>query len=63
MPNKKITQVISICFCGLDYAMLRKCVFIYKMQLSLSCALQLLSQYPITLGRQEKLLPLIFHKS
>lgn len=36
---------------------------IYKMQVSLSRTLHLLSQCPIPLGRQEKLLPLIFHKS
>lgn len=54
---------MSIYFRGLDHAMLRKCVFIYKMQVSLSRTLHLLSQCPIPLGRQEKLLPLIFHKS
>lgn len=52
-----------LCFRGLGHATLIKCVFIYKMQVSLSCTPQLLSQDPITLGRQEKLQPLIFHNS
>lgn len=37
------------CFHGMDHAVLQKCVFIYKMQVSLSCTLQL-SQSPIALG-------------
>lgn len=47
-----------ICFCGLNHATLRKREFIYETQASLSCTLQLSGQYPITLGREEKLQPL-----
>lgn len=38
-----------LCFHGMDHAVLQKCVFIYKMKVSMSCILQL-SQYPTALG-------------
>lgn len=59
MIKKTHKLIYYLCFCGLDHAMLLKCVFIYKMQVSQSCTPWLLSQDPITLGRQEKLQTLI----
>lgn len=46
--TSKKTHKLSLSH-GMDHAVQEKCVFAYKMQVSMSCTLQL-SQYPIALG-------------